>query len=330
MPDILSAVDIADEFRQELLRLEGAAVDSMLAGWQGVEARLAADMETFAARFAAGETLTPGQVLRMQRFQELYAQVTAELAALEGATGPILTAGQAQAAQLGALQAAQTLQALEVGLSFNVLSTRATANIVALARAGRPLAALLEPMYGQAADGIIRELINGIALGKGPREIARRMARDGMTDALNHLLLVTRDQYNRAHRTAAAQRYEESGVVRGYVRRCARQAGRTCVACIALDGTFYPLSEPLAEHPQGRCVMIPAIKGIEMKSRLGSGKVWFEGLSQEEQIATMGPGRYAAWQDGRLNWDNMVVTKTHPVWGPSVHPAPIPEGKANP
>ena len=330
MPDILSAVDIADEFRQELLRLEGAAVDSMLAGWQGVEARLAADMETFAARFAAGETLTPGQVLRMQRFQELYAQVTAELAALEGATGPILTAGQAQAAQLGALQAAQTLQALEVGLSFNVLSTRATANIVALARAGRPLAALLEPMYGQAADGIIRELINGIALGKGPREIARRMARDGMTDALNHLLLVTRDQYNRAHRTAAAQRYEESGVVRGYVRRCARQAGRTCPACIALDGTFYPLSEPLAEHPQGRCVMIPAIKGIEMKSRLGSGKVWFEGLSQEEQIATMGPGRYAAWQDGRLNWDNMVVTKTHPVWGPSVHPAPIPEGKANP
>ncbi len=327
MPDILSAVDIANEYRQELIRLEGAAVDSMLSAWTQVEARLAGEMETFAARFAAGETLTPGQVLRMRRFQELYAQVTTELAAMEGATGPILTAGQAQAAQLGALQAGQTLGAMEVGLSFNVLSTRATANIVALARAGRPLAALLEPMYGAAADGIIRELITGIALGKGPREIARRMARDGLTDALNHLLLVSRDQYNRAARTAAFQRYEDSGVVRGYTRRCARQAGRTCIACIALDGKFYPLSVPFFAHPQCRCTAIPAVRGVDMQSRLGSGQSWFEGLSKDQQVATMGAGRWQAWQDGALPWDKMVVYRDHPVWGGSAHPAPIPKGK---
>lgn len=327
MPDIMSAVDIAAEFRDELARLDSAAVEVMLGQWRQVEAALIADMEAFAARFEPGQSLTPGQVLRMERYQALQAQVTAQLTALEGAAGPLITAGQNQAAGLGALQAATTLDALKVGLSFNQLSTKATQNIVALARAGKPLAELLQPMYGAASEGIIRELINGVALGYGPRKIARNMARDGMTDALNHLLLVSRDQYNRAARTAAFQRYEDSGVVRGYTRRCARQAGRTCVACISLDGTFYPLSEPFKEHVLGRCVPIPAIKGIEIRSRLGSGKDWFEGLDRDAQVATMGPGRWQAWQDGLLNWDNMVVYKEHPVWGGSVHPAPIPKGK---
>jgi hypothetical protein len=326
VPDIMSAVDIAAEFRDELARLDAAAVDVMLGQWRQVETALIADMEAFAARFEPGQSLTPGQVLRMQRYQALQAQVTAQLAALEGAAGPLITAGQGQAAQIGALQAATTLDALEVGISFNQLSTKATQNIVALARAGKPLAELLQPMYGAASEGIIRELINGVALGYGPRKIARNMARDGMTDALNHLLLVSRDQYNRAARTAAFQRYEDSGVVRGYTRRCARQAGRTCIACISLDGEFYPLSVPFKEHVMGRCTPIPAIKGIEMRSRLGSGQSWFEGLDRDAQVATMGRGRWEAWKAGELPWDKMAVKTSHPVWGPGVRVANVPGG----
>lgn len=326
MPDIMSAVDIASEFREELANLNEKAVGDMLAEWRQVETALIADMEAFAARFEPGQSLTPGQVLRMERYQALQAQVTAQLSALEGAAGPLITAGQGQAAGLGALQAATTLDSLGVGLTFNQLSTKATQNIIALARAGKPLAELLQPMYGAASEGIIRELINGVALGYGPRKIARNMARDGMTDALNHLLLVSRDQYNRAARTAAFQRYEDSGVVRGYTRRCARQAGRTCIACISLDGTFYPLSEPFAEHPQGRCTPIPAIKGVEVRSRLGSGQSWFEGLDEDAQIATMGRGRWEAWKAGELPWDKMAVKTSHPVWGPGVRVANVPDG----
>jgi len=326
MPDIMSAVDIAAEFRDELARLDAAVVDVMLGQWRQVETALIADMEAFAARFEPGQSLTPGQVLRMERYQALQAQVTAQLTALEGAAGPLITAGQNQAAGLGALQAATTLDSLGVGLTFNQLSTKATQNIIALARAGKPLAELLQPMYGAASEGIIRELINGVALGYGPRKIARNMARDGMTDALNHLLLVSRDQYNRAARTAAFQRYEDSGVVRGYTRRCARQAGRTCIACIALDGKFYPLSVPFFAHPQCRCTAIPAVRGVDMQSRLGSGQSWFEGLDEDAQIATMGRGRWEAWKAGELPWDKMAVKTNHPVWGPGVRVANVPGG----
>lgn len=318
-----SAVEIAAEFRQELAILDEAAAQSMVDAWAGVDAALLADMEAFAARFEAGAQLTPGQVLRLERYQALYGQVEGQLAAMEQIAVGTLEAGTQQAIGLGAAQASTTLEALGVGTGFNVLPAGATQNVVALARAGKPLAELLAPMYGQAADGIIRELVAGVALGWGPRRIARRMAQDGLTDALNHLLLVTRDQYNRAHRSAALASYQRSGVVRGYVRRCARQVGRTCIACIALDGKFYELDEGFEEHPQGRCTMIPAVRGVDGRSTLGSGQAWFEALGEEEQKATMGAARWEAWRAGELPWGKMVARQTHPVWGTSVRPAGV-------
>ncbi|CUS04228.2 putative Phage head morphogenesis protein, SPP1 gp7 family [Candidatus Promineifilum breve] len=322
MADALSAVAVAAEFREELGRLDEAAVRAMLDAWRGVDARLVEEMERFAARLA-GQELTAGQVMRMERFQALYAQVERELRALEGVATGTLGAGAEQAAMLGVQQGLDSLAALGLTGTFNRLPAAAVQNVVALARAGRPLAALLEPMYGLASAGIIRELVSGLALGLGPREVARRMAADGLTDGLNHLLLVTRDQYNRAHRLAALETYRRSGVVTGYVRRCARQAGRTCVACIALDGLTYRLEAEFEEHPQGRCTLIPLVNGINYDG-LGSGRLWFEGLGEEEQIETMGRGRWEAWQDGRLTWDNMVRRVTNPVWGTSVTPARIP------
>ena len=325
MADGMAAVAVAAEFREELGRLDEAAVQVMLDAWRGVDARLVEEMERFAARLA-GQELTPGQVLRMERYQALYAQVERELGTLEVVAAGTLEGGMRQAVGLGASQARYSLEALGLTGVFDRLPAAAVGNVVGLARAGRPLAALLEPMYGLAAAGLLRELTNGLALGLGPREIARRMAADGLTDGLNHLLLVTRDQYNRAHRLAALEGYRRSGVVTGYVRRCARQAGRTCVACIALDGQFYPLSEPFEEHAQGRCVPIPSVRGVNYDS-LGAGRTWFEGLSEDEQIATMGRGRWEAWKDGRLTWDTMVRRTEHPTWGPSVTPAPIPRGR---
>ena len=319
---IQSAVQVAAEFRQELARLDGAATEAMLGAWGGVEEALLADMERFAGRFEPGESLTPGQVLRMERYRALYAQVEAQLATLEGVAAGTLEAGTQQAVALGTAQAVESLESLGVSVGFNRLPAAAVGNVVSLARAGRPLAQLLEPMYGQASAGIVRELVNGVALGLGPRAIARRMSQDGMTDGLNHLLLVTRDQYNRAHRTAAMETYRESGVVTGYVRRCARQVGRTCIACVALDGTFYTLESDFEEHPQGRCTMIPAVRGVDMGA-VTSGKDWFKGLSEEEQKAVMGEARWEMYKAGDLKWHQMVRKRTDPVWGTSVTPMPV-------
>lgn len=314
------AVRIAGLYRLALRRNEAEVVQSMVEAWRGVEATLIQEFERFAERLGTAESLTPGQLLRLGRFQSLLGQVQGELIRYEQVISPLSEVGQRMAAEQGQAMAAEILRGL--GVSFNRLPMGAVENLVGLARAGQPLAALLEPMYGQAAAGIMRELTTGLALGHGPRAIARRMARDGLSDGLNHLLLVTRDQYNRSHRLAAMQTYRSSGVVTGYVRRCARQAGRTCVACIILDGEFFTLDEMFESHPQCRCTMIPAVRGVNY-STLGSGREWFESLGREEQMATMGGARYEAFQAGDISWEDMVRHTSHPVWGAGVQVASL-------
>lgn len=326
---ILSAAQIAADFRDELRSLETGSVNQMLGRWMQVEQVLIAEAEDYAARFPPGTTLSPGQILRQDRYIRLQKQVEAALADLQPGVLQQWDADTHQAIELGQSQAQQILSSLDVGDSFNTLPEAAVENIVALTRAGQPLEELFQPTYGAATDGIMRELIQGVALGRGPRDIARRMMQDGMTDGLNHLLLTTRDQYNRAHRNASLESYKASGVVTGYVRRCARQAGRTCIACIALDGTFYHLEEGFEGHPQDRCVLIPAVKDVDLQP-LSDGKAWFKNLSEEEQIASMGRERWEMWKNGELSWKNMVQRKTHPVWGTSVTAKPMSKIKANP
>ena len=111
MADGMAAVAVAAEFREELGRLDEAAVQVMLDAWRGVDARLVEEMERFAARLA-GQELTPGQVLRMERYQALYAQVERELGTLEGVAAGTLEAGMRQAVGLGASQARYSLEAL--------------------------------------------------------------------------------------------------------------------------------------------------------------------------------------------------------------------------
>lgn len=96
-----------------------AAVASMLDAWRGVDARLVEEMERFAGRFPPGTVLTPGQVLRMERYQALHAQVERELGALETAARGTLSAGMWEAAGLGVEQALYSLEALGVGGTLN-------------------------------------------------------------------------------------------------------------------------------------------------------------------------------------------------------------------
>lgn len=314
------AARIAAEWRDALRQQEAAVVEAMLDTWQMVQADLRQEFERFLAGLDANHPLTEGQLLRMSRMQSLLAQVDRELGRFGRAAGPLVGAGQQLAAEQGRRMALEMLRGL--GVSFDRLPIGAVENVTALARAGYPLEALLEPMYGAAATGVMRELVNGLAAGRGPRQIARRMAVDGLTDGLNHLLLVTRDQYNRAHRLAALEVYRRSGVVTGYVRRCARQVGRTCVACIALDGQTYRLEAEFEEHPQGRCTLIPLVRGVNYDS-LGNGQSWFESLSAEEQVATMGRGRWELWQAGQIGFGEMVTRSRDAVWGPAVWVTPL-------
>jgi hypothetical protein len=145
--------------------------------------------------------------------------------------------------------------------------------------------------------------------------VARRMVADGLSQGLNHILLVARDQKIRAYREASRQQYERSGVVQKY-RRIAAKNTRTCMACIALDGTVWKTSELMPLHPQDRCAMIPIVDGFKPVESDENAREWFRDQPEDVQREMMGPGKFEAWQDRKFRLNQLATVRENRTWGP--------------
>jgi ADP-ribosyltransferase exoenzyme len=202
-----------------------------------------------------------------------------------------------------------------VEIVFNRLGIEAAENIVAIARAGQPLNRILERSYPQAVEGITSRLVNLVAQGINPRTVARQVVAEGLSEGLNHILLVARDQGNRNYREGSRQQYQRSGVVNGYRRLAAKQPGRTCLACIALDGTVYPTDEFMPLHPQDRCVMVPIVEGFKPITWT-AGETYFKSLPREVQADWLGPARWDLWKTGQFEFRQLATIQPNDTWGP--------------
>lgn len=317
---------LAGQFRNALLMQERPLELEMAAVWREIARELEPEMTALVADMADQSNLTRSRLYRNQRYQALLAQLLGEL---KGYGLRRMGKGLEQHAQIaatwGATDAAALIKATGgsgVAVALNRLPKEAVAAATALAREGKPLAELLERAFPLAAEGVTRELITGVALGRSPRDVARRMQRHGLGQGLNHTLLVARDQSIRAYRTASLQTYRANDhILRGYMRLAPRST-RTCMACIALDGTEYALGDLMPLHPQDRCTMVPLLKGEPPPERQ---PVW-DWLMQQPpavQEQTMGKGLYKLWKAGRVRREQLVTVREDGVWGPSAVTTPI-------
>ena len=94
------------------------------------------------------------------------------------------------------------------------------------------------------------------------------------------------------------------------------------MACLLADGQFYAVDEPFEEHPNGRCTLIPVVKGME-PVQWETGKDWFLGLDASRQEAMMGKGAFEGWQAGDFGLDDMVVRVEDETWGAYLKPAAV-------
>ncbi len=136
-----------------------------------------------------------------------------------------------------------------------------------------------------------------------------------MAQGYNHILLVARDQQIRNYREMTRTIYARSDVVSQYVRLAANNL-RTCLACLALDGTIYETSELMAIHIQDRCSMVPVVAGFP-PPRFQTGEEWFLKQPEAVQRQMMGPGKYEAWKNGRFSFSQLVTVVDNETWGPS-------------
>ena len=343
MPGPSDAQDAVENFRAAVIQQEVKASAQVVRAYAPVYTRLERDTRALVG-VAQTRGLKPWQVMRMERLKELERQFLANASRFATQAGSIITDSQLVAVGLGRDGALQATTAglprgvtmdnmANLGLGWNRLPDDAFQNFVGIAGDGAPLANLLNPLGPEAITGVREKIGEGIALGKGPRETAN-LVRTAAGIPLSRSLLITRTETNRAFREATRLSYQSnSQVVKGY-RRHADQSERTCMACIALDGKFYPLDRALDEHPNGRCALVPEVLdyadlGLDMPREAPpqNARDWLSGQPAEAQRRVLGGTRYDAWKAGEIELNQLAVVRPNRIWGDTAVVRPLNEIK---
>ena len=334
MPDPLAVLSMR-RFKAQLLARDAEQMRIMARQWTGVERQLDAHISALAREIDEkrrnGEIVSQTRLYQLQRYKSLKAQTEEEFSRYANWATTEVTEQQRALAKLGLDHGARAIgdvyaQHGMVG-TFDRLPVQAAENMAGLAGDGRPVGVLLKnrinPHYSDeralsAWTNLTDTLVRNTALGINPRETAEAM-RDDLAGGLQKGLTIARTEQLRVYRQANQQQYQESGVVSGHKRLC-DHTDRTCIACLADEGTLYPVTEPIFDHPAGRCTSVPVVKGLP-ELQFETGEEWLSNMDDEDARKIMGNERYEAWKDGTPMKDFITYTD-HPTWGRGLTPTP--------
>lgn len=329
--------DLAQQFRQALLRQERDAAAQLVTAYAQASERL--QTQTTALLVQIQQARAQGQIVNLSwlhqalRLNKLQAQVTAEISRLLPFLDATITAQQQQAITLSQTHAQELMLAglgpapLEaqaiVRASFQQLPIGAIETMVGFSSDGAPLRQLLSHLPGDASARVTEALTTAIIVGQHPRQTARDM-QDALGGNLSRALTISRTETVRAYREATRQTYEQnSEVVTGWTW-IASLTSRSCLACVAMHGTEHKSSERLNGHPNCRCVMVPITKSWaelgftdipDNRRPIEKGVDWFARQPASVQAEMMSKEALAAYQAGKIQLKDFVGVKRSQQWG---------------
>jgi SPP1 gp7 family putative phage head morphogenesis protein len=320
---------VIEDYRRQVMAQDAAQMTVLARRWLVVERGLEAQLEALAREAAdlraKGTPVTAQRLYQMERYRNLLAQARSETLKYQKWAAELITGEQRDLARLGiessrAMIRESYLEAGKAVARFNWLPVEAVESMIGYAGNGAPLYDLLIESYPDTIEELTKTLIRSTAQGINPRQTAKAMA-EAMSGNLQRSLVIARTEQLRAFRNAATIQMRESGVVEGWIWRSAKQ-DRTCLACLAMDGTVYDLNEELDDHPNGRCFKQPLIQGLKPIETQSSAD-WFNGLDEETQQSMMGEVRYEAWKQGQFRFEDLAIRRSSEEWGSHVAVAPL-------
>jgi len=331
-------------FRARVTALDDRAASQIVKTYLGSYAKIETRFNRLLAQIA-GKEATKGQITRLWQDMNLTAYIVKELARFAGLAGPLVTRTQAVAIALAEDHALKMVNAAlppgidmkilaDAGLAWQAPDPETLASMIGFATdangAKSPLRALFLEANASGADAARDALTDGIVRGLSPRQVKNALA-DALGDGLTRSLTIARTETLRAYREGTRAHYEANGdIVKGY-KRLAALDSLTCMACIALDGQEYPTDLALPTHPNCRCTTVPitvtnkelGLDVPEAPSSFETGQDWFLRQSETTQLEMMGAGRFAAWQEGKVELDGFVDYSDSQKWGLSEHEATL-------
>lgn len=294
------------------------ALQAVLDAFVSLSGRLTPEIELRILRL--GENPTQAQI--NEAVAQIQALLEEELDDFAGYLNTVLPQYEQDAFALGATHAL-----LIIGLvyAFNNISQEpqsvpdAGDILGQMLTVGSPLYNRLQ-MYGAYhAEQIAQALKDALASGIGTREGAKTIAEIlraielAIANPLADALRLTRTALLYAYRESTRLNYlANSDIISGW-QWSAELDDRVCMSCVVMHGTIHSLEETLNDHHNGRCAMIPIVGEPIINS--DAGIQWFEALSEAQQRAMLGKGKFEAWQAGKFELPDISTVYQDEVYG---------------
>ena len=184
MPITPEVLRLNELYRAALLANERQAAASMVrfygVGWQKLQADITKLSVEIARKRLAGEAVTRGSLVRLERMRAINAQVEQELARFAKYADTTISAQMRTAIAAAERQSYQLIRAsypgqlaTDIPITFYRLPSESVESLVGFLEDGTPLGNLIQQYVGEAAADFSETLVTGLIAGQGPRETAR-------------------------------------------------------------------------------------------------------------------------------------------------------------
>lgn len=286
---------------------------------------------------ADGEQLSVSWLMeagRLEIIKKLISGQIDQFGALALATTGRIQQGSVLLGQDAALAMLRSTLPPGISWSFGIPSLKAISRLVGATQAGSPLAKLFNGFGAEAARKASQALVTGVTTGQNPRAVASEVANQ-CSISRDRALICLRQEMLRCYKGAATETYRANDDVMDQWRwMCAKQ-GRTCIACLMMDGTLHDLSEDLESHVQCRCTPIPITKPWgeilgrpdlpDARPHIETGADWFARQGENIQRQVLGNAKYDAWKAGKFALPSIVKHSHDKDWGRSIGEKPLRE-----
>jgi hypothetical protein len=341
-----ATIRLAAKLRRDLLAVTNQHTRALTEAWANAWDDLAGDLEAALLELINANkvgVLSQATILRSIRLQQALDVVARRLTRLTDDAGRQVATDlprvvrDAVAAQEQII--ASQVPKAQVGKLGDWVRVDARQLDAIVTRSTERVTSQMWPLSAEADAAVRRELVRGLATGSGPRATAAAIVKrtEGeFNGGLARALTIARTETLDAHRVAAAESHAANAdVLAGWIW-LADLSGRTepCPACLGMNGTVHPLSEPgPLGHQNCRCSRVPKTKswadlGIDLDEpgpSVPDAQDWFDAKDDATQRKILGPARYAAYKRGEFPLSKWATRRSNDGWRDSYVPASAPK-----
>jgi SPP1 gp7 family putative phage head morphogenesis protein len=315
--------DLLAKHRKKIIDREEKTFREILAAYIEIEKEIQAKWKQLAATWDGDGPPPIAWYFERQRLANLLESLKKEIVRFGGKINPVIEREQKKAIDIAISNSKELFDLAKQPFTIaGDFSRRALENAVGLLGDGSPLLDYYREQLAPAvAEKIRSEIIKATALGTPFSRIATALQEAGDITR-QRALSVARTEVNRVRRETNRDIYQEnSDLVIGW-EWVASKSTRTCVLCLAMDGTIFKLQDEFPQHVNCRCTIVPVFRDDQPRALLGAD--YFDGLSDEEKQSILGKDAFAAFQNGDiLKLKDFVGWKTDKRFGRSVYRKPL-------